>query len=388
MAHLGAPSAFCPLCRDMRAEMQDNIGFTEPLPTVHAPSPPPLNPSASTAKKRLKTALAWALGLGLLAWLLHRTPLAEVRAALLQPGVGTWALTLGGLLTSYGLRAARLQVVLDLDAHQQAPRRWPGLRTDALRVILMHNAAVNLLPMRAGELSFPWLASRELHLPVPRAVACLLWMRVQDLIVLVVLGLLLWPGVPTLARIGALLAMLLGWWASTRLMRAWFARHTDPAQDEQAGKLGHWMHKLRQALLEPAHHRPLAWILTLSNWTLKLAAGAFLLSAITGAAWPTAWAGALGGELAAVIPLQGPAGFGTYEAGVWVGIAAHLPAQSPVLGRAVTAALALHVCFLLCAVLAGVLALILSRVQAPSRRQAPPNRATANPSRAPDCQRK
>ena len=113
-----------------------------------------------------------------------------------------WLLTLGGLLTSYGLRAARLQVVMDLDAaaptqtptQRQAPRRWLGLRTDALRVILMHNAAVNLLPMRAGELSFPWLASRELGMPVSRAIACLLWMRMQDLAVLLLLGLLVWPG--------------------------------------------------------------------------------------------------------------------------------------------------------------------------------------------------
>ena len=37
-----------------------------------------------------------------------------------------------------------------------------------MRVILMHNAAINLLPMRAGELSFPWLASRELGMPVAR----------------------------------------------------------------------------------------------------------------------------------------------------------------------------------------------------------------------------
>ena len=66
------------------------------------------------------------------------------------------------------------------------------------------------------------------------------------------------------------------------------------------------------------------------------------------------------GELAAVVPLQGPAGFGTYEAGVWAGMAAHLPSGSPALAQAVSAALALHVCFLICAVLAGLGASALS----------------------------
>ncbi|MBP7502551.1 MAG: hypothetical protein KA784_07175, partial [Aquabacterium sp.] len=290
-----------------------------------------------------------------------------------------WGLTLGGLLLSYGLRSARLQVVLALDDHTRAPRRWLGLRTDALRVILMHNAAVNLLPMRAGELSFPWLASRELNLPLPRAVACLLWMRVQDLIVLIALGVLLWPGVPLLWRGAALAAMVLGWWGVSWGMRRWYGHHpephTDPATLSNAGKVAQVLFRLRHALLEPAHHRPMAWLLTLANWSVKLAAGAFLLSAISGSNWGTAWAGALGGELAAVVPLQGPAGFGTYEAGVWAGMAAHLSAHSSALALAVSAALALHVCFLLCAVIAGALAWLLGHLSSPpSTPREPPAR--------------
>ena len=310
--------------------------------------------------------VAWTVGLALLAWLLSHTPLSEVREAIARPSALTWALTLGGLLLSYGLRAARLQVVLALDDHTRAPRRWLGLRTDALRVILMHNAAVNLLPMRAGELSFPWLASRELNLPLARAVACLLWMRVQDLIVLIALGVLLWPGVPLLWRGAALAAMVLGWWIVSWGLRRWYGHHpephTEPSAPTNSGKLAQVLYRLRHALLEPAHHRPMAWLLTLANWSVKLAAGACLLSAITGSNWGTAWAGALGGELAAVVPLQGPAGFGTYEAGVWAGMAAHLSAHSPALALAVSAALALHVCFLLCAVFAGALAWLLSHL--------------------------
>ncbi len=327
----------------------------------------PLQPSAhsgpSSTAKRLKTTLAWALGLALLAWLLSRTPLEQVSQALARPHWTTWVLTLAALLCSYGLRGARLQVVLDLDSGAGPVKRWLGLRTDALRVILMHNAAVNLLPMRAGELSFPWLASRELGLPLPRAVACLMWMRVQDLVVLLLLGVALWPGPTWIQRALLLAVMLAGWLAGRWLLTHWFAQH-EAQQEGAVTGLGAILQRLRVALLEPAHHRPAAWVLTLANWGLKLAAGASLLSAISTAPWLTSWAGALGGELAAIVPLQGPAGFGTYEAGVWAGMATNLAPQSPALAQAVGAALALHVCFLMCAVLAGALASCLSWLNA------------------------
>jgi Lysylphosphatidylglycerol synthase TM region len=316
-------------------------------------------------------ALAWAVGLGLLTWLLQHVPLAQAKDALMRPSAATWGLTLAGLLLSYALRGARLQVVLDLDNHQAPPRRWLGLRTDALRVILMHNAAINLLPMRAGELSFPWLASRELGYPVARAVACLLWMRLQDVTVLVGLGIVLWPGLPLLWRIAGLLAIVLGWLLLLVGLRTWDRRHPGEGS-APAGFLGRWLNKLRHALLESAHHRFTAWVLTCSNWVVKLAAGATLLSAIADVKAPVAWAGALGGELAAIVPLQGPAGFGTYEAGVWAGMATSLGAtslQSAPLAQAIPAAIALHLCFLVCAVVAGVVALLLTRLKpAPATR--------------------
>lgn len=348
--------------------MRDNRGFRPALDcplsvTTFHEAPPP---DATAPRSRLKLALAWALGMALLGWLLSRTPLGPVVEAIQRPSAGTWALTLAGLLLSYGLRGARLQVVLALDDHHAPPRRWLGLRTDALRVILLHNAAVNLLPMRAGELSFPWLAARELKLPMARAMVCLMWMRLQDLAVLAGLGLALWPGLPLGLRLGGLLALVAcwhaGWWLLKRLLQGQATRSASDLKGWRGLTL-----KLQAALLERSHHRPAAWVLTLSNWALKLAAGATLLSAIGQTAWPVAWAGALGGELAAIFPLQGPAGFGTYEAGVWAGIASLLDRQSPVLAHVVGAALALHVCFLICAVCAAGVAGLLGGL--PSRRE-------------------
>lgn len=301
----------------------------------------------ATPRAWWRHALVWGVGLGLLAWMLTQVPRQAVWQALQQPTASTWALTLAGLALSYGLRAGRLQVVMGLgDRHDAAPRLG-GLRIDALRVILMHNAAVNLLPMRAGELSFPYLASRELGMPMPRAVAALLWMRLQDLAVLVSLGLLCWPTLPWPMRLAALLLVLLGWHAGVWLLQR---LHTDtPSATGWRGLI----HRLHGALLEPHHHRLATWGFTWANWSVKLMAGAWLISAIAGVSPGPAWTGALGGELAAIAPVQGPAGLGTYEAGVWAGL--HLGTGID-LRAALPAALALHLCFLCCAVLAGLLA--------------------------------
>ena len=319
----------------------------------------PMSPKPPTPSTRrwLHQALTWLVGLGLLAWLLSHVPLDTVLDALAAPSPLAWAGTLLGLLLSYLMRAARLQVVLGLGDSPEAPsaRRALGLRLDALRVILMHNAAVNLLPMRAGELSFPWLASTQLRMPLAQAVASLLWMRLQDLAVLLALGLVLWPGMPLAWRGAGLVLLVLGWQAGIKILNALHASISSKP-NAATSKWKALLQRLHTALLDPHHHRPAAWLFTWANWSIKLTAGALLLSAITQTGMGAGWAGALGGELAAVVPIQGPAGFGTYEAGVWAGFALSLPSDATQLGHAVPAALALHLCFLLCAVVAGAIA--------------------------------
>jgi hypothetical protein len=62
---------------------------------------------------------------------------------------------------------------------------------------------------------------------------------------------------------------------------------------------------------------------------------AILLSSLLTIPIKAAFQGALGGEWAGLLPLQGPAGLGTYEAGVWLAagikdaaVAAQLPAAA------------------------------------------------------------
>ena len=78
-----------------------------------------------------------------------------------------------------------------------------------------------------------------------------------------------------------------------------------------------------------------AWLLSLGNWVCKLCVVALLLSSLLAIPIQAAFQGALGGEWAGLLPLQGPAGLGTYEAGVWLAagikdadVAAQLPAAA------------------------------------------------------------
>ncbi len=232
------------------------------------------------------------------------------------------------LVLSYGLRAARLQVVLPV-VYGRQPKWWLlGLDPRVLKVIFLHNGAINLIPMRAGELTFPWLAERYLQLPLTMGAATLVWMRLQDVMVLSTLALIGMPGLGFFWRAGLFGVGLAAWW----LLRRWAANAPWPVAPEAdaAKSTGRWSDKLamiRTALADPVHERWWAWFFSLANWCVKLVACATVLSALTHLPWLWGIAGALGGELAAVLPVQGPAGLGTYEAGVvlamrWAGATA------------------------------------------------------------------
>lgn len=282
----------------------------------------------------IKQFIVWPISIAILVWLLAKLPFATVASMVAQLPIQTLLGACALLALSYGLRAARLQVVLPTVFLRQ-PKWWLlGLDPRVLKVIFLHNGAINLIPMRAGELTFPWLAERYLQLPLSMGAATLVWMRLQDVMVLSTLALLGMPGLNLFWR-GGLFAVGVGaWW----LLRRWAASapQTDTAQVDVtkanacATRSGRWSDKfamVRSALADPVHERWWAWFFSLANWCVKLVACATVLSALTHLPWLWGVAGALGGELAAVLPVQGPAGLGTYEAGVvlamrWAGASA------------------------------------------------------------------
>ena len=177
---------------------------------------------------------------------------------------------------------------------------------DSLSLTFLHNAAVILVPFRVGELGYPVLVQKLLNVSLQQCIRSLLWLRLQDGIVLLSLAFLLLPFLSTELRIAGLSVVVIlclatqKWWL--RLLRS-----------------RHFLIRQVRAFL---HQRssPWGWFWSAANWIVKLLVVSLMLSNLTGLDTLQTLRGALAGELSALLPLTGPAGLGTYEAGVWTGL--------------------------------------------------------------------
>ena len=285
----------------------------------------------------IKRILAVAVSAGLLAWLMadgRWRGLGDVFARL--DGL-TLGLAAAGFGLSYLLRALR---IFD-EFRAQASGRFGT----CLCITLIHNAMINVVPFRGGEAAFPLLLRKNFGVPLPRAIASLFWFRLQDAFVVMALAAIVWPGLhPALKAAAVLGVVAIAWWLPrwARAPHAWA---------EGSGFTAKFA-KVRDAFAESTRHARYGWVWTLANWTGKLAAQAGLLAALIPASPNVGAAGALRAELAAILPIQGVAGFGTYEAGA---AAAMLP-SGVALASGLQVALALHLFVIACAVTSGAIA--------------------------------
>lgn len=284
---------------------------------------------------RLRTVAACLFGLALL-WALIAAAGSFKQGISWPDASPLWWLALAcALFLSHAFRGARIQCALS----QHAPvGLWDGLRLG-----LVHSTAVNLLPLRGGELMYPWLAHRRFGIGRVEALASLVWMRVQDTAVLGGLALLLLPPWSWAARLAVLLLAGLAVWCAIRS-----ARRSPPR-----AVTTRWQ-RLHHALTSGPGHSMRGWIFSAGSWCTKLLVIATVLAEVGKLPATAAWRGALGGELGALWPLQGPAGLGTYEASVWLATA--WPWSGPPRAEVVAAALVAHATVWLTTVTAGSLA--------------------------------
>lgn len=289
--------------------------------------------------------LTIVISVALLAWLIADARWRGVGARLASlPAAALVGVTLL-FLASYAMRGARIhgEFRAELAASGHGDRAYPRI----LRLTLVHNALVNLLPFRSGEAAFPVLLSRWFGIGTGRAVVSLLWLRAQDATVVLALAALVWPGLALPWRVLAIAAIVVGAW----LVPAWARRHPGGVDGDASST----MVRLR-ALLERSTRRNAAgWSWTLANWIVKLVAETWLVALALGPAngsSATAALGAIGAELAAILPVQGVAGFGTFEAGG----AALMRTQGIDLATGLEAVLVLHAVVLVLALSAGALA--------------------------------
>lgn len=287
----------------------------------------------------MKRLLAIALSLALLAWLLADGRWRELATYFERLDLALLGMALAGLFASYVLRALRV--------HEEFRHDGPGRFLPCLRIVLIHNAMVNIVPFRGGEAAFPVLLHRTFGTPVSRAVASLFWFRLQDVFVVAALACLVWPGLPPLLRVlGVAGIILCAWW-----LPRW-ARSSDTPTTPASGRLRRIADRLRQAFAESTRHARRGWLWTLANWSVKLGIQAWLLASLLAVPLSHGASGVLGAELAAILPIQGVAGFGTYEAGAAAALAPHEVS----LERGLQAAFVLHLVVIVTALGAGLLA--------------------------------
>ena len=288
----------------------------------------------------MKRALALLATVALLVWLAADGRWRQLGDIFSRLTPAMFAIGAIGLFVSYLLRAAR---VLD-EFRADARARF----TACLRIVLIHNAMINVIPFRGGEAAFPVLLRQTFGTPMARAVASLFWFRMQDALVVAVLAAAVWPGLSLPARIAVVVALIGFAWYLPRWARTphnWAARH----------RFGARLGMLRNAFADSTRHARY-------NWSVKLAIQAWLLAALLAAGPRAGAAGALGAELAAILPVQGVAGFGTYEAGA----AAALLSSGIGFERGLQAAFVLHVFVIACAVSVGAVAWLLPAPAAPA----------------------
>lgn len=300
----------------------------------------------------LKRVLAIAVSVALLAWLMADGRWRGLGDAFQRLSPGTLLLAAAGFALSYFLRALRI--------YDEFRSTAAGRFATCLRITLIHNAMINVVPFRGGEAAFPILLRQNFGVPLPRAIASLFWFRLQDAFVVMALAAAVWPGLPLVFKALAVAAVLATAWWLPRWARA---PHAWAEQSGFTAKLA----KVRDAFAESTRHARFGWLWTIANWTVKLAAQAWLLSALIPAAVAVGAAGALGAELAAILPVQGVAGFGTYEAGA---AAALLPNGVP-LQAGLQVALALHLFVIACSVTSGAIAWLFPSPSVPEMRKAP-----------------
>jgi hypothetical protein len=294
----------------------------------------------ASLKRNLQRTVALLCSAALIVWFFHSAKAENL--ALLVSRVQSWQLAglIGAFALTYLLRAGRVFDEFRVDT----PVTYVGI----LRLTLVHNAMVNVVPFRGGEAAFPILLSRWFGVPTTRAVAALLWLRLQDAFVVLALAALVWPNLAMWLRVTWIAVVVLAAWA----VPAWARNHPEVLPDH--GRFARLSIKLRAALAQSTRSSGRAWAWTFANWSVKLAAQAGLIALLLSVPLQAGLAGAMGLELAAVQPIQGVAGFGTAE----FGGAALLRTHGIMLSDGVQAALVLHLFVIACALSAGAAALI------------------------------
>ncbi|MEA3273878.1 MAG: lysylphosphatidylglycerol synthase transmembrane domain-containing protein [Pseudomonadota bacterium] len=297
-----------------------------------------------TRSVRLGRPRDWIIGGLLLLALVLAVSLSVGWGPLLAPWRSLSMVELATLLAlsalSYLLRAVRV--------YDYFRPSFDGRIAAVLRLSVLHNTANNLLPMRAGEMVFPWLMRRYFAHGFVDATAALVWIRLLDLHFLGLIGIFtlylrepswLWPSAGLL-------------WLGL-LPLAGLVRNLMPAGGD--GRLRKILRLLTDAAPGSGGRVLRIYLWTALSWSTKFIAFATLLHHFLPVDLWLVLIGVMGAELSSVLPFHGIAGSGSYELAA---VAALVPLGVSA-EKALAGAVNLHLFLLGVTLLLGVLALLL-----------------------------
>ncbi len=216
-----------------------------------------------------------------------------------------------------------------------------------LRLSVLHTTANNLLPMRAGELVFPWLMGRYFGHGFLTATASLVWIRLLDLHFLGLLGIF----ILSLRHPTWLWSLVALPWLLLPPIMGLVGRRRPNGQ----GRLGKAFCLMIDAAPASAPRVLRIYLWTALIWVSKLLAFALVLRHFLQAEPWEILLGVMGAELSSVLPFHGIAGSGSYELAVMTAL---LPLGIDA-AEALAGAVNLHLFLLGVTLLLGVLALLL-----------------------------
>ena len=155
---------------------------------------------------------------------------------------------------------------------------------------------------------------RYFDLPMQRSIPALLWLRVLDLHTLTVI-LVFALGVVTGAASVLWVAAV---WTVLPFLAALWARRVSMPVTGGDSKIAVLLKRLLAAVPGTFPRLVEDWMLTVANWLLKLLAFGWIIQVFALERYAVSLIGAIAGELTAVLPINGIAGFGTYEGAIVV----------------------------------------------------------------------
>jgi uncharacterized membrane protein YbhN (UPF0104 family) len=291
----------------------------------------------------------WLIGAALLVGLIVAVHVSVGWGALLAPWLAFSPLLLLWLFlltaASYVLRALRV--------YDWFRPRFAGRFLLVLRLSVLHNTANNLLPMRAGEMVFPWLMRRYFGHGFLDAAAALLWIRILDLHFLGLIAILILH-----LRQASWL-----WWATAALwiaglgILALIGRAGVSERTAGPGRLRRLVRRVAAAAPRDSRLIARVYLWTAASWSLKFLAFASVLQHFVPVDFWRVLAGVMGAELSSVLPFHGIAGSGSYELAA---VAALVPLGVEA-RQALAGAVNLHLFLLGTTLILGALALLLPK---------------------------